>query len=299
MFKNGETLINIGKELKLGRGRFAEWLRNRGHQTKEDFVAKYEKGKELYLSGISITKIVKELNLSMKWFSIWLKDNDVEIRENRTYSLNENYFEVINTEEKAYWLGFLYADGCVCRSGKIKHLEMTLKEEDSRHIKKFLNAIESNAPIINKTIILNNKQYEACKVSIGSAKMCRDLIKIGCTPRKSLTLTFPDESILRKDLISHFIRGYVDGDGWIGISNNKKRQKARISILGTYNFLLGIQEVMGWNKVSIRSNQRNKAYVIEYGSIATMDYLNQLYENANIYLDRKYIKYKEIYAVLT
>lgn len=298
MFKDGKTLMSIAKELHLDRGKFATWLRNKGYQTKENFEVKYEQGKEMYLNGISLTQIAEKLKLSAVRLSKWLKKNGVEIRENRTYTCNESYFEVINTEEKAYWLGFLYADGCVCRSGKVQHLEVTLQENDIEHLKKFLKSIGSNTPTHKKVIKLNDKKYKAYRVNIGSARMCQDLIKIGCTPRKSLTLKFPSKEILSEELVLHFVRGYIDGDGWIGISTNK--HLARIGVLGTQNFLLGIQESMHWKKVSIREcNRGSKAFVIEYNSSETINYLNEIYKNANIYLDRKYEKYKEIYAVLT
>lgn len=63
------------------------------------------------------------------------------------YVYNKDYFEKINTSEKAYWLGFLYADGCITRfyKGEVlksMSLEITLKDADCEHLIKFKNALE-------------------------------------------------------------------------------------------------------------------------------------------------------------
>ena len=80
----------------------------------EETILKYEKGKEMYLNGVSTIKISKTLNISRGRFSTWLKNEGVNVSVcPQRKKINENVFKIINTEEKAYWLGFLYADGYV------------------------------------------------------------------------------------------------------------------------------------------------------------------------------------------
>lgn len=171
------------------------------------------------------------------------------------YTYNESYFEKIDSHEKAYWLGFLYADGCITRfyrNEKLKSmsLELTLKSDDEDHLYKFLKCLESNVPIQHKTI--KNKYY-ASRLVINCTKMCRDLINLGCTPQKSLTLTFPNEKILSEKYISSFICGYFDGDGGVhygeSIVFNKNRNKEYLQysyscyFCGTQSFLNSIRDI--------------------------------------------------------
>ena len=79
------------------------------------------------------------------------------------YYYNKDFFNKIDTEEKAYWLGFLYADGCIVTRSKCKKvtpmsLELVLSSIDINHLYKFLNSLESNIEIKNKIVELNGKK---------------------------------------------------------------------------------------------------------------------------------------------
>lgn len=129
--------------------------------------------------------------------------------------------------------------------------------------------------------------------------MYNDLINKGCIENKSLTLTFPDIDIFGdKALVKHFIRGYVDGDGCIGIYNNRPF----LSILGTYNFLNGVLE---WLKVhgglvtntkvnKCTSKGKENIFQLNFSNRKAKSALLYLYENSNVYLERKYNKYLKI-----
>ena len=219
------------------------------------------------------------------------------------YTVNRNYFKVIDTEEKAYWLGFLYADGCILESvknGRVKamNIELSLKYDDIKHLKKFLYCICSNAPIKKKKVKLNDKVYYACRVNICCTEMCRDLIKLGCTPRKSLTLKFPNEEQVPKHLLKHFIRGYFDGDGCIShgkhniIYNNEYYTRCGFS--GTKDILEGIHKYLddfGLNRIT--HVHQSQAYEVMWGGKNNaLKIYHALYDNATIYLDRKYEKFQ-------
>lgn len=88
---------------------------------------------------------------------------------------NKDFFQEINTEEKAYWLGFLYADGCInkiYRNNKLKsmNLEIGLCHKDEQHLQKFLNSIESNIEIKHKKSKSNGKIYESSRIIICCTK---------------------------------------------------------------------------------------------------------------------------------
>lgn len=222
------------------------------------------------------------------------------------YNYNEKFFKNIDNEEKAYWLGFLYADGCITRfykNEKIRSmsLEITLQESDKDHLVKFLNSLESNVPIKNKKV----KNYNECRVVVNCTKMCEDLISNGCTPRKSLTLTFPDENILKDDFIRHFIRGYFDGDGCVHYSKRmyfyKNRNKEYnqfsfvCSFVGTKDFLNSIKSILNKNGISsgaVYRKEGQKAYEFRiHGKDNIKKYFDYLYNDSSIYMDRKYNKF--------
>lgn len=218
------------------------------------------------------------------------------------YIYNKDFFEKIDTEEKAYWLGFLYADGCInrlYRNEKIKamDLELGLCREDEEHLNKFLKSINSNIPIVQKKNQLKGKTYYSSKIVVCCTKMCRDLISNGCTPQKSLVLKFPDKSIIEDSLIRHFIRGYFDGDGCIYTNSNNK---ISINFTGTSDMLLGISDFLLQNnimKTTVKLYDCGKAKeMFIYGIDNIKDILDYLYKDCTIYLERKYNKYIEFYS---
>ena len=109
---------------------------------------KYNKGLNMYLNGISTTKISKELKISRSRFSDYLKQQGIKVdRLPHKKKINENIFEIIDTEEKAYWLGFLYADGCIA-SGERSDIELSLQLLDKEHLQKFKDFIGFEGKLI-------------------------------------------------------------------------------------------------------------------------------------------------------
>lgn len=228
--------------------------------------------------------------------------DDLYISKYGKYSVNQNYFEVINNEWKAYWLGFLYADGCVQyydKKGKSKNtVSIKLKQSDKGHIEKFLNSLQSNHPV--KDFKTNYKDKYSSGSTISNKKLCEDLIKHGCIPNKSLVLKFPN---LREDLIRHFIRGYFDGDGCISLSIEKRF--VRVCFVGTEDMLKNIchhfSKELGINIPVFRKKNKdsqNNIYDIQWGNFYTCRKIYQyLYKDCNIYLDRKLEKFDTIYCL--
>lgn len=250
---------------------------------------------KLRKDGLSYAKIAKELGKSKQTVSYYLKEegygpNEKYIRTNQKQPnkkyVNENYFETIDTEEKAYWLGFMYADGCVNSSRD--SIELSLKEEDYEHIVKFKNALNSEHKIGKKIKCINNKKYISYRLCIKSKKLKNDLIKHGCIPKKTKTLTFPN---LRNDLVIHFIRGYVDGDGCI---TTHKTSKISLEILGIYDFLNGIRNFFNLDnsKYIYGFNHSDIKRLVITGQKA-FNIIESMYKNCTISLDRKFNRYKE------
>lgn len=208
----------------------------------------------------------------------------------KKYGYNENYFEKIDTEDKAYWLGFIAADGSI---GETCGLEISLSHKDIKHLYKFADNIGAEKDIVKTRKI---KQYEVCRLFINNKKIISDLSKYGIIQNKGFNLDFPN--FLSDNMIKHYLRGYFDGDGSIS-TNGKNRNgspKYALNLIATKSFLdkwmnhfhnMGITSVklqsrgpvMSWNKVGI--NQ-----------IRTI--LSYLYTDCEIYLDRKHNYAKEL-----
>lgn len=254
-----------------------------------NYQEKYVLAKKMYLEEKkSLTEISKILGIDRGSLSKNLKKDGVKIinRQN-TNSRNSSVFEKIDTEEKAYWLGFLYADGYV--SSNTNNIELALKESDKGHIEKFKKFIGGNNKISKKTVVLNGNKYNAYRICFRDKKMKRDLIKKGCVPNKSLILKFPNNNIVPYHLMKHFLRGYWDGDGSLIFTN----KTYRISVISTKDFIKGMLNFTGWKSYALQ--EEGEAYRWECnhsGKIPNM--IDLMYKDANIYLDRKYKKYNKM-----
>lgn len=241
-------------------------------------------------SGETIRSIAKDFNLNVDIISKLLKSRGIKTSR---ISFNDSVFDIIDTEEKAYWLGFLYADGCV--SSSRNEIEISLQGLDIYHLYKFKLFTNSK----NKPILYLEKPFR-CRFSLSSNKIKERLIQLGCTPQKSLTLKFPDESIFKdKFLIRHFIRGYFDGDGCLSYTYTNPRISDKITIscsfIGTRDFLEKLNKIFielgcHGNFYHDRRHSEN-IWNLDFSKNNSVMLCNYLYDNSSIYLERKYQKY--------
>lgn len=221
---------------------------------------------------------------------------------------DEDFFQEIDTEDKAYWLGFMYADGYVTKriKGVSFNVELCLQGDDLSHLYKFKNSLKSNCiPRIKKTRC-NGKEYKAYRFAISRRKMYEDLVAKGCAERKSLILEFPKYNIFKNnELIRHFIRGYVDGDGTVSSYTDAKHPNRKprkfFGVLGTKIFLEGILEYFdsmnidyGKHSIYKGTGSKKNIFYISKTNIKAFNIVNFLYSDCNIYLDRKYNKYLDM-----
>lgn len=221
------------------------------------------------------------------------------------YYYNKDYFEQIDSEEKAYWLGFLYADGCICqfyKNDKLKSmmLEISLCNDDKHHLEKFSKALESNIPIKEHINKYNGKEYRSCRLTICCTKMCYDLINLGCTPKKTFDIKFPSEEIVPREYIKYWLEGFFDGDGCICTTNMNNKPHIEICITGIESMLKSIDSFLVDNKIitktsKIHRDKRSQACSIYFYGNNAKRFLDYIYGDTIIYLERKYKKYKEYY----
>lgn len=217
------------------------------------------------------------------------------------YVKNVTFFDVIDTEPKAYWLGLLYADG----NNNGRGLSLGLKAADRDHLDAFADIMfvglrptlkHSKAPamILGKEVMNQAGSY---KVQVYSEHISRALSRLGCVPAKSAILTFPSAEQVPSHLLRHFIRGYFDGDGSIGFYEQAGYMRAKLSVIASPAFAEALQNVllsMGYR--ALRRKQRTMETVTVNGNAAVDSLCAWLYDGATVALPRKERIWREIKA---
>ena len=244
----------------------------------------------------SLTKLGQKYGIKRQTLSKHLKDRGYEVinYQNRL-RCNETAFDKIDSEESSYWLGFLYADGNISSIGN--RLEIHLAIKDLFHLEKFKKFINLSTEIRSG---IDSKGYGFCHLSVRNKHLWNTLNSLGCCPQKSLILKFPNQNIFKgnkKELMRHFIRGYVDGDGCLSLYKSYNGSiRTELSLVGTKEFLEYINKLFknrGYIRNKSCKNWENKAYSLQFSNVPSRKIARFLYENSNIYLERKYNKYLE------
>jgi hypothetical protein len=213
----------------------------------------------------------------------------VRLGKPRRYTLDETYFDQIDTPDKAYWLGFIAADGCVIEdpAGRPAYLRVDLARCDDDHLRTLCTHLGSDRPVLYS-------QDCAC-VSFGSRRLADALCKLGVTPRKSLIVEPWDGPA---DLMPHYWRGLFDGDGTIFTSKGSWC----VGICGSYacvdTFGSWARAITGGRSQprSIRKDTECWQWTSQ-GSVKSQMLAAALYEDASVALERKLLLARELCAI--
>lgn len=284
----------IGKILGIGPGKVSDILIKNNIT---DHVTMPEESvlgiiKTMYNKGNSLNKICKHTKMSKIRVSSILKIIGIQVTPSGYHSnyqskIDHNYFDKIDTERKAYWLGLLYADGY--NNEKSYQIELTLKKEDKYILEEFKSDLQAVHNIKDRLANVFGKKYECSRLTIYSKQISKDLSKYGCKQAKTFNLTFPKK--IPKNLLHHFMRGYFDGDGCISISG-----KTYIFIIsGTKLFLEKYTDIL-YDKTNITKTRSwgmdGKAHHWRKGGKQNIIKLyNFLYKDSTIFLKRKKDKF--------
>lgn len=247
--------------------------------------------KKLYQEGYSLYFLAKKYKIRYTAIKYWLIKLNVEIRkgnQNKIHTENEEYFSIIDSHEKAYWLGFIAADGSV--SKKENQISIGLSKKDISHLELFKKCINATGKIFVYDSILKGKIYHCCKFSVYSKKMKTDLAKHNILPNKSKTLKLSKN--ISKEYINSYLLGLIDGDGCFSIDN---QNQARLNFISSKYAIIEIQKILmancDINKTKISKEKRSEGmYYLNYGGNTQMkSIVKYLYKNSKIYLKRKKI----------
>lgn len=279
---------------------------------------------DLYLSGKSITDIgyITGYNIS----SVYRRLIKNEIDTNKTmydyrwkaikYPIDENFFKEINTQEKAYILGFLYADGNA--HSKHCHIKLSLQECDKHILEDIKKVLNYDKPLnFKKTKNSDgaNRQNQYSLI-ICNKNIYEDLIKYGVVPNKTFIINFP--TWMESNLVPHFIRGYFDGDGCVSVWESTERYfskrlneikkykklKAEFNIIGTIEFCECLESLfkdsIGVN-CKIYNDKRSDERIVRIKVWRHEDMqkmYDYIYNDANLFLKRKKEKFVDFFKIL-
>lgn len=255
----------------------------------------------LYKQGMTGKQIVDKLHFKYhqpvyNYFRKRGWDRSGKITKKK-YHVDDTFFNVINTEEKAYILGFICADGHV----ENNHIELELAEKDMNILYKIKKALKSNHPIKevhkdNPYKRSKNKDLILKRIRINSIHLVKPLMQMGLGGKKTYSLNSFILNYIPKFLIRDFLRGYFDGDG--NVMFGKKYSsgiKYNINICGNKDFLLGtFQRYFPTTNKLYKDLYSKQCYVWKISNKdKVLKFLHYLYYNSSIFLDRKYLVYRK------
>lgn len=241
-------------------------------------------------------ELASKLNLTESAVSGVLHRYQKIKNEYRSYKIgNENYFESIDSQDKAYFLGFICSDGCLYHSKKNNQqsrLRITINNQDVEILETLKQLLQTDKPLgyIKRKHSSYSSTYVTLEVS--SNKIVNDIINLGIGYRKTYGNCIPN---IDKQYMFAFIRGYIDGDGHI----TKNYKNPSVTIAGFYKNLIKIQQFCLANNIfsSFIKDKRKTGYDDndDFGTLSFADktdvycLLKMIYQDANgVYLTRKY-----------
>lgn len=237
-----------------------------------------------YLSGMSMKNVADKYNWTasgvgkmLKAYNIPARTLSAARRNYLNYTINEDVFHVIDNPDKAYWLGVMYSDGFISKTGLYTDcFGLAISEKDQEWLEQFKSFLEYNGEIKH---YITSQGYKIgtpyAKLIIGNNKIVADLKTWGVIEHKSkLIHKLPDIMYL-----DDFIRGYIDGDGSL------RKDYPCFQISGNESFLL---DIANYFQIPYAIRPDKSIYCLRYNTKPSEYLEKRLYKNAHYYLKRKY-----------
>ena len=301
LLEQGTKKKDIGNILKVNYNSLRRYFESQNVPSRKPAIAPQHQEEiiALYLQGNTCEQLQKNYfsQYTSDQLNYFLRKQGVTRKNGTQTVLNHNYFHEITTQEQAYWLGLLTADGCVQNpKGQSWSISLSLQDSDSYLIDKWGQAIESNKSVKRYT---NNGGFQRqdgsphveARLVVHSQTMAQDLINLGVVPHKSHDLKiFPDIS---KELRRHYIRGYFDGNGSATFYKSKRGIRIpRVIFYGTFEYLCRLQNILiedlQFTRRKITTQKHEDVSLFSYGTIQDIKkFYDYLYNDATVYMFRK------------
>jgi len=299
LYQEGKPPEILGPKYGISNGSVSRIMRKRNIKRQLQKVAQDQIDQIIkeYNLGNNSEIIAKKFNIHATTVLRILQRNNIKTRpatqNKRKYKINENFFEKIDTQEKAYYLGLFYADGNSSKGGS--EIKIGLKEKDKYLLDKFSELIYGFIKTnLNKKYFIKNddKEQHFFYLPVYSEKMHKDLENAGAPPNKTFKIIFPTTNIVPQDLLPHFVRGYMDGDGGI-------YDKPKILITSNINFIQGMINYLTSMNIKCNKIQVNKknpliGYFEITGTENFINYCNLIYKDSTILMTRKHNVFQKI-----
>lgn len=294
-----EGMLNkdIAQYFNTSRSTIDRKLAEMGVQSRHPWLTKERRNKaiELYQKYHNIFKVSKELHMGERTIRDILIENNIHIltvAEQRV-KYDSNYFHSIDSNNKAYFLGLLAADGTV--NNKTTNIQLSLQEQDGYLIEKLKEEIGYDGKLMYLNYNAKNPNWSnQIMLSICNQKIHDDLIKQGIVPNKSYNLEFPNK--LDPKYYSHFCRGVLDGDGSIS------KKECRAQIVSTESFCISLKSIIEdllhihCSTLLCHGRIDKPTRVLQIaGRNQVKTFLDWIYQDAEIYMERKYKIYQDVY----
>lgn len=270
---------------------------------KSDKDLKVEKIIELFEQGKSQKDIALSLGIAYQSVQQFLKRNNIELDFTsarylaiKNKKINHTFFNIIDSEIKAYLLGFFYADGYI--DFKHNRIQICIAEQDRYIIDLYLSYLYPECFIkeIHNTKGALNRQKQLV-IRINSKELVDAFIQQGITDKKSsINFNIP---LIEECYKIHFIRGYFDGDGCISYHGTDKQYK-RISFCNqTMQILKDIQDYFLNEGIKSSLNTTKNYFTLEFNGQKADKVGEIMYKDSNYKLLRKFNKFYKVNTELT
>lgn len=207
-YLNKESATKLAEEYGVDRHDITSFAKEIGVYIKPYTVLNEEQIRDIedkYWSHTS-TELAIQYGVSASKISRIWSDAGLHGKDARLYRYDVNYFNCINSYDKAYFLGFIGSDGCIYYPNDDRQIiiKICIQKQDVKVLQLFKDKLSSNKPIY-----IGDK-YATFEIS--SNIMGNDLCKLGLTHNKTYGNTIAN---IDYELMPHLIRGYFDGDGAI------------------------------------------------------------------------------------
>lgn len=269
---------------------------------------------ERYSDRRSIDSVTKKTGFSNYLVKRVLVENNVHINKEtssgmcaRKYRLDDDYFKDINSNEKAYILGFLWADGHnglrKGPKGLIGHLVVQLNEDD-REVLDYLSRclygdqeyrLQKISKEKERNSINGKRARDQYRFSITRVGICKDLLDLGMTPNKTRYSRLP---LIGDKFMHSFMLGYFDGDGCICIRPSGKKMRGTVSYSSNKHILEDILQWMKSRGVNFKlepSTSSKIAFRLSLNALGDVrNFYNIIYRDAPYFLKRKHDKFMQL-----